>query len=126
MKRLWLGIGILLLLLALSLGMDVGSRKLQEPVTQTLSAAAEAALAEDWPRARDLAASAEAQWRKHWNLAAAVTDHNLLDRADAAFAQLPLYAGDRQSTAFAGVCMELKVYLEALADDHHLKWWNLL
>ena len=61
MKRLWLGLGLLLLLFGVGVAADQLSAHLLEPVCDDLLAASDAALAENWTQAEQLAAQARQQ-----------------------------------------------------------------
>lgn len=126
MKRCWFGGVILVVLLALGLGVTWLMGWCNEPVSQCLDRAAEAALAEDWEKTEALTGEAKDRWEKYWNLSAVFADHEPMEEIDGLFAQLEIYssAGDNLSTA--AVCAELSQRLEAMGDAHKGSWWNLL
>ena len=126
MKHVHSGIALLLvlgLLGALLTGfMDGTQSRLSEAMTQ----AAEAALAENWAAADAYTAQAQSLWERHHRITAAVVDHELLEQADSMLAELSVYRSRRASTEFAVVCLCLVRQFEAIGESQSLRWWHLL
>ncbi len=126
MKRLWLGIVLLALLLGAGLLTTWQMDRLAQPVSRYLRTASQAALEEDWEKARQQMEQAEKQWQKHWHLSAALMDHTPMEDIDALYAKLPIYLQHRDAVAFAACCAQLETMTEATGEAHGFSWWNLL
>ena len=109
MKRFWLGVGLLLALLIGGLTLSGSLNRRYQPLTQTLTRAAEAARESDMTLSGDLLEQARQAWDRDRNFAAAEN-----------FCK----AGDEEETAAA--CGQLAALIRALAESHQLSWWNLL
>ncbi len=126
MKRLWIGISILALLLVCSYLIHASMAHIHTPIAQTLEQAANAALKEDWATAEQLAHTAAARWSRYHRFTAAFADHTPMDELDGLFAQLPVYAQQRENPHFSATCKQLSFLAAAMAESHRLSWWNLL
>ena len=126
MKHLWIGVLILALLLTLGLVISLRMGAIHTPIAENLGAAAEAALADDWDTALFCVQSASSRWEKHRRFTAAFADHNPMDELDGLFAELQIYAQEREMPHFASTCARLNHMAKAMAECHMLYWWNLL
>ncbi len=126
MKRLWIGIVILALLLAGGYLIRTALISIHTPIALDLEQAAEAALREDWATALRLARVATDRWNRYHRFTAAFADHNPMDELDGLFAQLPVYAQQRENPHFSATCKQLSFLATAIAESHRLSWWNLL
>lgn len=126
MKRLWLGLGLLLLLFGVGVAADQLSAHLLEPVCGELLAASDAALAENWTQAEQLAAQARQQWRSWGTVIGAVADHEPLEQINQLYAQLEVYTKSRDPLGFAACCRRLRKMIEAVAKTHEISWENFL
>lgn len=126
MRRLWLGIGILALLLGLCVWVQLGMCELHKPIAQGLEDAAQAALDEDWEQATALFQAAQSTWQKRHSLTASVADHSPMDELDMLFAELTVFARQRETVHFAATCLSAAEMAQAMAQAHTLTWWNLL
>ena len=126
MKRFWIGVAALSVLLVVSLWVTYAIKEIHHPITVTLEAAEDAALAENWQLAEELATDARSQWARHRQFTAAVADHAPMDEIDGLFAQLPVYAQTRQGSGVGAVCARLARLISALEEAHGPTWWNFL
>lgn len=126
MKRCWLGVGILLVLLLLSLWVTAVMGDIHEPISFSMKAAGEAALAEDWETAEALATDARTIWYQNRPFTASVADHAPMDEIDTLFARLTVAARNGDAAEFADLCARLSVLLHAMAEGHQALWWNVL
>ena len=126
MKRFWFGLLILALLYAGSLLIHHSLRFIHEPISQDLEQAAHAALQEDWSTALNMARRASARWYQFHRFTAAFADHTPMDELDQLFAQLPVFAQERENPHFSATCLELSTLARAMAESQGLSWWNLL
>ena len=126
MARGWLGVGILALFLALGFVTAKAMDNAHMPTQGLLQQAAEKALNGDFAEATQLGAQAKNRWDRHWNGTAAVGDHSPMDEVDALFAEMEVYAQAEEKPHFAAVCKELSQRIQAFADAHRFRWWNIL
>jgi hypothetical protein len=126
MNRFWIGVGLLLALLGAGLWAMFAADHIHSTVSEDLRQSAQAAQAQNWTHADDLAHSATEQWEKNWKFSAAMADHTALDEIDSIFAQLQVYRQRRDTTLYAAACARLAELIEALQEGHALSWWNLL
>ena len=126
MKRLWIGAALLAVLLLLGIGSTLAVEWIHEPIARQLEGASAAALAGHWQEARVLAAGAKNSWEQYREVAACITDHEVLEAADAQFARLEVLEHIRESAAFAAACAELSTVFDALADVQDLNLQNLM
>ncbi len=126
MKRLWIGILILSALLASGCLIREALMKIHTPIAADLQHSAAAALTEDWNTALDLAQHAAVRWERFHHFTAAVADHTPMDEVDGLFAELKIYASQRENPHFSATCRRLSALAEAIAESHRLSWWNLL
>ena len=126
MKRLWLGILILLFLLVGSLLVQILLFRVHSDISHDLEQASLAAMSQDWASSLSLARTALSRWQRWHHFTAAFADHNPMDELDSLFAQLPVYAQNREDPHFAATCKELSFLAKAMAESHKLSWWNFL
>lgn len=126
MKRFWIGISILAVLLVSGWLVQRGMDAIHRPIADDLEQAAQAALDEDWETALSLAQRAHARWEKYHHFTAAFADHNPMDDLDGLFAELEIFAQEREMPHFAAVCLHLQQLADAMAESHGINWWNLL
>ena len=125
-RHFWLGSGLLALLLALGIWISCSTGRIHEPICHTLEQAADAALKGDLDTGIRLMEQAQAEWTHHWHLTAAVADHEPMEEIDSLFSQTEIYARAADIPQFAAYCARLGSLLEAMADAHELRWWNLM
>ena len=118
--------GILALFLALGFVTASAMDNAHMPTQALLQQAAEKALNGDFAEATQLGAQAKSRWDRHWNGTAAVGDHSPMDEVDALFAEMEVYAKAEEKPHFAAVCKELSQRIQAFADAHRFRWWNIL
>ena len=126
MKRMYIGAALLIMALAAGIAVTVAFSRIHLPIAQTLDAAAEAALEEDWVKAAALRSSAEEQWQRHRHFTAALADHEPLEQIDGLFARLRTLEGQQDAVQFAGDCAELSRLAVAMAASQGIAWWDLL
>lgn len=126
MNRFRIGMGILAGLLILGIAVQIGTRRMQEPVAAALKRAQISAMAGDWETADSLAAAAAQRWQDGWRRTAALADHEPMEDIDGMMAQLPVFSAGREAWEFAALCGELSRRVEAVADAHAFHWWNVL
>ncbi len=126
MVRGWLGAGFLVLFLLLSILISVEMDNAHLPTGKMLEQAAENALSGDFDAAVSLGMTAKARWERQWNGTATVADQSPMDTVDALFAEMEIYARAEEKPHFAACCKELSQQIEAFADAHRFRWWNIL
>lgn len=126
MKRLWIGVGFLAVLLLLGSLITWGFQRIHDPLAQTLEAAAQAAMEENWLQATVLAQQAESDWRSTRDLVATVIDHTSLEQMEAQFAQLSVHRQGKNRDAFAAMCVSLAAQVRAIGDTQAIHWWSVL
>ena len=125
-RRFWLGLGILGLLLAVGLWGMWGMGRIHDPVAATLDQAAKVAMEQDLEGAATLARQAKQDWQKKREIAAAGADHEPMDEIESLFAELEVYAHEKEQAEFAAGCLRLSKLVQAMAEAHALHWWNFL
>ena len=125
MKRFWIGICVLAILLAAGLGNTYLMMQAHDPISRQLAQAAEAATAGNWDQATALFLDAQSQWDSWIDLAAAFTDHNMLETADGLFAELRVYEKTDEPQVCAAGCAQLSRLIRAIAESHLPSWQNL-
>lgn len=126
MKRFWIGICVLALLAAAGLWGIGWMQRSCKPICRQLEQASQASLTGHWEQAAACFGQARAQWERWRDLAAAFTDHSLLEAAEGLLAQLQIYAKTRDAAAFAAGCAQLSQLVYTIADSHLPTWQNLL
>ena len=126
MKRLWLGVALLTALLALSLAAQAATSRIHDPIAKDLEQAADAALAEDWEQADRLYSQARELWQRCHRATAAIADHSPMDELDMLFAELRVFAREREAVHFAATCRSAAQMAQAMAQAHSFSWWNFL
>lgn len=126
MKRGWLGAGLLAALLLVGVFLQYAMDLIHGPCAQKLEQAAQAALLEDWDSAQDLSRQAAEGWKKGYGITAAVADHAPMDEVDMMYAQLEVYARQKERVHFAATCRSLATLTKAVAEVHRFSLRNLL
>ena len=126
MKRLCIGVVLLILMLAVGICLTAAFSGLHAPLSEKLDAAADAAMAGNWEKARTLTKEAEADWHGMRRFTAAVADHEPLEEMDSLFEQLKVLAAGEDRLNFAAACAQLSEQATALAQSQAVTWWNLL
>ena len=126
MTRGIIGVVLLLVLLAGGMFTQWTMDKIQSPITQELTQAAQAGERRLWNAATLHQQTAARAWRKGWRVTAALADHMPMEDIDSLFARLPAYAAQGETAEYAAACRELARRVEAVADAHRLTWWNLM
>ena len=122
-RRFYLGVGILMVVLALGLLTQWAMEKCQQPPALLLEQAVQT---EDFQAATELAQEARTLWEQKRKEVAAVADHTPMDEIDEVFAELEIYAREREQVHFVACCNRLASLLRAVSDAHQLNWWNVL
>lgn len=125
MKRTWFGIALLAVLLALSLWSGCVMERNMVPVGEALSQANALVRAADWSGAQQAVIRAQAQWERHWKTTAALADHAPMEEIDALFAELSVYAAQKEEPDFSAACARLTRLTAAMYEAHAGTWWNL-
>lgn len=126
MKRLWLGVGILAAVLVLGLLLTFGMDAIHKEISDNMTQAAQAALAENWEAAQTQAAKAQKSWQSWRHFVAAFADHEPLEEMDRLFAELSVYRSQQLVPEYAAVCLCLARQAEAIGESHSFNWWHLL
>lgn len=126
MKRAWIGLGLLLVLLILGIGSTLAMDRIHTPIARQLDKASDAALSGHWQEAHALASGARSRWEQYRSFVACITNHEVLEDADAQFARLEILEQTREASAFSSGCAGLSSLFEALADMQQLNLWNLM
>ena len=118
MKRVWIGGGLLAVLLTVGIlagwAMDRGLC----PASQRLVQAGDLAAAGQWEAAEELLDEVEDDWEDRRWLVTALYDHEIVDEAAAALAQLEAYCDARDALAFRALCNALAKNMEAAGKAH--------
>lgn len=126
MKRCYLGALFLITLLIFSLMVTREMEKRTTPTANTLTAAANNAMAGNWEAAERLTETARETWEKNRPFAAAFADHSPLEDVEDDFAQLDIYLRAKEQTTFAGTAAQLAEKIKAVGEAHALHWQNIL
>ena len=126
MKRIWIGIILLAALLTAGLQISKFMKEAHLPVVQDIRRAGQLALEEQWGPAEAYARRGQELWEKKWPVTAAIADHEPMDEIDALFAQLNVYADEKETLAYSAACAHLASLLEAISQSHSCNWWNLM
>ncbi len=126
MKRLYIGISILAILFTIGLFISSAMHRMYAPITKLLDDAAQAALQEDLPTAKEKAEKARALWEKRKNATAAVADHTPMEDIDHLFAEMEIYAQAEEFPHLAACCAQLSAMVRNMGEAHQLNLWNLL
>jgi len=121
-----IGAVLLAVLLLGGIGSSLWLRRHHEGLAENMADAAWYALSRDWDRAGQTTAKAMEDWQHRWKLCAVFLDEELMARIDVGFAQLSVYAAQRDTGQYAAVCRELAQELQIIADAHRFGWWGLL
>lgn len=126
MKRCRLGAGLLVGLLAIGLIATFWTHRRFTELSRDIQLAGEAASLLDWERAEDLTRKAKEHWQSGWALSAALTDHEPLEQIDGLFAQLEIYAREKDSLSYSVLCARLCREIAAIAEAQSPGLWNIL
>ena len=126
MKRFCIGIAILVILALSGWIIHRGMSSVHQPIARHLHDAAQAALDENWENALLHARQAAQLWEKHHRFTAAFADHTPMDEVDGLFAELHIFAQEREMPHFAAICLHLRRLTLSMAGSHSISWWNLL
>ncbi|MBO5129288.1 MAG: DUF4363 family protein [Oscillospiraceae bacterium] len=126
MKRIWIGIGLLLGLLVAGILVAEVMEDVHMTASGQLEQAARLALAEDWTGAESLTRDARRSWEKKWCFTASFADHEPMDEIDAQFAELEVYAADREAMEYSAAAARLAQLLKSMGHSHTFSWWNLM
>ena len=125
-KRFYLGTGILVFLLVLGLLTGRSMAQFSEETAAFLEQAEAAILSGNTQTGTELAQQARRLWQKRWHLAALVADHSPMDEIDGLFAQMEFFAKTEDLPRLGACCARVAELVEAVADAHTLRWWNVL
>ena len=125
MKRSYLGAALLAVLLVLGF-LTVRIAENCSPIVSTLEEASQAALEERWEEADAHYAEALSAWQDHWNLLAALTDHEPMARINEQFAQAKAFLEAQNEEEAAASLAQLSRQVQSLIRDHRLTWWNIM
>lgn len=126
MKHVWAGTALMAVLLCAGILMTVCMGSLQETLSQTLTEAADSALAENWEKTDALMGNAKRQWESSRRFVASIADHELLEEAERLFSELAVYRECRLPSDYAAVCLCLARQIEEIGESQSLCWWHLL
>lgn len=126
MKRIWIGAALLAIVLAAGLWTGNRMEQVHTEVARQLRLCGQAAQAEQWERADELAREARDRWEKEWDFTAALADHTLLDEIDGVMEEMEVCRKNRDSLRSAALCAKLAQMVDALQEAHRLNWRNLL
>ena len=125
MKRSYLGAALLTALLVLGF-LTVRIAENCSPIVSALEEASQAALEERWENADAHYTEALSAWQDHWNLLAALTDHEPMARINEQFAQAKAFLEAQNEEEAAASLAQLSRQVESLIRDHRLTWWNVM
>lgn len=126
MKRAWIGVGLLVVLLILGIGSTLAMERIHTPIARQLDQASHAALSGHWQEAHILASGARSRWERYRTLVACITNHEVLEDADAQFARLEILEQTQEASAFSTACAGLSSLFDALADVQDFSLQNLM
>lgn len=126
MKRLWIGVALLVLMLVGGIAMLLLSHNFYTRFSDTLEAAADAALSGNWSDAEKQAREATRQWQRYRRFLASFTDHEPVENVQQLLTRLELFQNAHLTVDFADACKSLAHLSEAIDESHNLKWWSVL
>ena len=126
MKRFWIGMVLLAVLLVLGAWMGGRMTDATLPCADGLDRAAELAMAEDWPGAKQAMEQAWRAWAENRNFSASLSSHEPMEEIDALFEELEIYGAREETAAFSAGCVFLAEKLRDLGNSFRLSWQNLL
>lgn len=126
MRRFWIGVALLFLMLAGSIVMLLLSHRFYDNFSDTLDAAADAALSENWSDAEALTRQTTRHWRHYRRFLASFTDHEPIEQVELLLSRLMLFQKARLAVEFADACESLSLLSKAIDESHSLKWWSVL
>ena len=125
-KRFYFGVGLLVLFLILGIVAAAATDSASTPIARQLEEAAREAVAGDVEKSIALARSAKQSWQGVWKPFATVADHSPMDEIDGLFAQMEFFAKTEDLPRLGACCARVAELVEAVADAHTLRWWNVL
>lgn len=125
MKRIVFGAALLAVLFLGGIGAQKRMAAIHGYGANLLEQAGREAQAGDWEAAQTLFNRARRSWKDNYNFTAALADHTPMEDVESLYAQLAVFAENRETPHFAALCMETAARLEAMADAHLLAWWNI-
>ena len=126
MKRIKFGFVLLLALLILGILSTWAIVRSTDPITEAIRQAGDAGFRQDWTLAERKMGEAKRQGEEKFPFCASLTDHEPMENINGLFAQLEVYAKNRDHQNFAAVCAQIGEDLEAMGEAHSIKWWNVL
>ncbi len=125
MKRVVFGVVLLAVLFMGGIAAQNRMAAIHGYSANLLEQAGREAQAEDWEAAQTLFYRARRNWKDNYNFTAALADHTPMEDVESLYAQLEVFAENRETLHFSALCMETAARLEAMADAHLLAWWNI-
>ena len=125
-KRFYWGLGLLPLFLALGLLVSYAITQIQDPIVNSFSQAAQAAVEGDLETGIALADQAKQRWHRYRAVVASVVDHSQLDSIEQLLGEALIFAKTRDAEHFAACCAQLAQLTEALANGHIPSLENIL
>lgn len=126
MSRIITGISILLSLLAVCCLCSLLLPKVHLDISRQLEQAAMFAQQENWQQASRFADQAAQAWKQAHNLTTVAADHELTDEIDALFAELEIYASQREIPDFAATALHLSRLTAAIGQSQGFSLSNLI
>lgn len=126
MKRIWIGIGLLAVMLVAGIWVSEYMDHTHSAIAEDLDRASRLMMQHQWEGANSLTARARKSWEDRRSITACFAEHEPLDEIDGIFAQLEIYAADRDEVACSASCVYLSQRLRALGKCHKFTLWNLL
>ncbi len=126
MKRVTFGVVLLIAMFTVGLWAQNRMAAIHGYEANLLAQAGREAAKEEWDAAQMLFYRARRKWKDNYRFTAALADHTPMEDVEALYAQLEVFAEEREAPHFAALCAEAATRLEAMADAHLLAWWNVL
>lgn len=126
MKRFWLGAVLLILLLAAGIGATLGMQRVCDPITRSLTSAADAVQTGQWEQAESQAQAARQRWEHYRDNVAAIASHEPMEEVEALFRALEIFSRQRDTVRFADCCARLTALTTAISESQSFSWWNVL
>ena len=124
--KFFIGAGLLVGLLCFCVAMGVSIRGMQDPVSREVKRAISQAEEGMLSLAEESIQMAKSKWSACRERLAAFTDHDPIDDIDILLDRLTIRVNRGTVSDFLADCKELLDQLTSIAQDHTLKWWNLL
>lgn len=126
MKRIWIGLVLTGLLIAAGLWTSHAAQTHHREISRQLEAAGDLVYRGNWTEGLALANNARARWERGWHPMAAIADHRPMEEIDRTFAELEVYARNREQTHYCAACAVLAQMIKAQGEQGGLNWWSLL